>query len=250
MTRRAKPTPKPKPAPKRRGRPPKAAVPGSTPNRSGLKPPAAAAPATSAEALRAQLATIRTRAAAGARLNNHEARILRDAWLLEESAHLWPSAEAAAADLGVSPNTFRGYAAARPDGTAGCPGIEPHSAIPKAPVLAWLLKNAHHQGGTPPATQQTIEDVELSIKRAKDAKLWGTLTAEAEDRATQGVIETVDALRHTLLQTLPAQLAEDVRAAADLAAAADTARELIETALRGVRYHPPATVNQTTESPA
>lgn len=241
MTRRAKPTKATKPAPRKRGRPPKAAVPGSTPNGSELPP------ATSADALRAQLATIRTRAAAGARLNNHEARILRDAWLLEESAHLWPSAEAAAADLGVSPNTFRGYAAARPDGTPGCPGIEPHSAIPKAPVLAWLLKNAHHQGGTPPATQQTIEAVELSIKQAKDAKLWGTLIAEAEDRATQGVIETIDALRHTLLQTLPEQLAEDLRAAADQAAAADTARELIETALRGVRYHPPAAVNQTPE---
>jgi hypothetical protein len=158
--------------------------------------------------------------------------------------HLWPSAEAAAADLGVSPNTFRGYAAARPDGTPGAPGIEGHSPIPKAPVLRWLLTNAHHQGGTAPATQATIEAVELSIKQAKDAKLWGALIAEAEDRATQGVIETVDTLRHQLLQTLPAQLADQVRAAVDLAAGEDTARELLEGALRGVRYQPPATVNQ------
>jgi len=245
MTRRAKPQPKPKPAPKRRGRPPKAPRPGSTSNGSGL-----AVPSTSAEALRAQLATIRQRAAAGARLNNHEARILRDAWLLEESAHIWPSAEAAAADLGVSPNTFRGYAAPRADGTPGAPGIEAHSPIPKAPVLAWLLKNAHHQGGTAPATQQTIEAVELSIKQAKDAKLWGSLTAEAEDRATQGVIETVDALRQRLTQTLPAQLANDLRDAVDLAAAEDTARELIEKALRETTYQPPAAANQNTEGNA
>jgi uncharacterized protein (DUF2384 family) len=242
MTRR-KPTRPAKPAKpsRRRGRPPKAPKAPTTPNGSEL--PAA----TTAEAMRAQLAAVQARAAAGARLNNHEMRVLRDAWLHDMAVHLWPSAEAAAADLGVSPNTFRGYGAARPDGTPGCPGIESHSPIPKAPVLRWLLANAHHQGGTPPATQATIEAVELSIKQAKDAKLWGSLTAEAEDRATQGVIEVAETLRHQLTQSLPAQLADQVRAAVDLAAGEDTARELIEGALRGLHYHPPATVNQTTE---
>ena len=244
MTRR-KPTRPAKPAKpaRRRGRPPKAPKAPTTPNGSEL--PAA----TTAEAMRAQLAAVQARAAAGARLNNHEMRILRDAWLHEMAMHLWPSAEAAAADLGVSPNTFRGYGAARPDGTPGAPGIEGHSPIPKAPVLRWLLTNAHHQGGTSPATQATIEAVELSIKQAKDAKLWGALIAEAEDRATQGVIDTVDTLRHQLLQTLPAQLADQVRAAVDLAAGEDTARELLESTLRDIRYQPPAAVNQTTEGP-
>ena len=76
---------------------------------------------------------------------------------------------------------------------------------------------------------------------------FATLTAEAEDRATQGVIETVDALRQRLTQTLPAQLANDLRDAVDLAAAEDTARELIEKALRDTTYQPPAAANQSPE---
>jgi hypothetical protein len=109
-------------------------------------------------------------------------------------------------------------------------------------VLAWLLKHTATRGGTSLPTQESIEAVELSIKQAKEAKLWGTLVAEAEDRAQQGLIEVLDALRHQLLHQLPAQLADQARTAADRAAAEDAARELIETALRGIRYQPPASV--------
>jgi glycerol kinase len=55
----------------------------------------------------AELERVKARSAAGHRLANHEARVLRDAWLLDAAKHLWPSAEACAADLGDSLKSLR-----------------------------------------------------------------------------------------------------------------------------------------------
>lgn len=207
------------------GRPRKAAIPRAA------SPPPVAASAT--DLLAAELERVKARSAAGHRLANHEARTLRTAWLLEQSRHLWPNADAAAADLGVSVSTVRGYA------DQGCPDIHPHDPIPKAPVLMWLLRRAHEAGGSEHATAASIEAVELSIKRAKESRLWGTLVAEAEDRATQGVIESQSQLRSVLLGQLPGQLAAAARSATDADDAARQILDLIEQTIRNHPYAPP-----------
>lgn len=214
--------------PRKAGRPKKPAVPGSGDD----KPAAEISVAT---AVAAELARVKARVANGDRLANHESRVLRDAWLIDNRTHIWESTDAAAADLGVSPGTLRGYA------DDGCPGIEAHSAIPKAPVLSWLLKRAHERGGAAPATKASIEEVDLQIARAKAAKLWGSLTAEAEDRATQGVIQSQGALRHHLLNVAPEQLVDAVKLAPDRGAAIEAATALIDQALRNHPYQAPST---------
>jgi len=125
----------------KRGRPKKPVVPRH-------QPAAADSPATTATAMAGQLAAIQAKASQGKHLANHESRLLRDAWLQDMREHLWPSLEAAAADLGISPSTLRNHA------EAGCPSIEPHSPIPKAPVLRWLLQRAHDHGGAPTANKR------------------------------------------------------------------------------------------------
>lgn len=188
-------------------------------------------PISTTDALSAQLTAIRAKASAGARLANHESRILRDAWLLDMATHLWPNLESCAADLGVSPSTVRGYA------DAGCPGLEPHSPIPKAPVLAWLLKRAHERGGATHANKESIEDVDLRIKSAKAAKMESALIAEAEDLATQGVIERMAQLRHHLLHVVPGALVECIHANPDRQAAEDAFSRLIDQALATASHH-------------
>ncbi len=212
--------------PKRpRGRPPKAVVPNPD------KPKGT--PATTDEALAAQLVAIKAKAAAGKPLQNHEARLLRDAWLIEQAAQdvLWSGAEAAAAELGISVGTVRGF------GDRGCPGIEPHSPIPKLPVYRWLLTNAHQRGGTPPATSEGIEAAELRIKLAKAAKLEGTLAAEAEDRARQALIQVVAATRHHLLYQLPGTIVEAIEALPDRHGREDCIRRLIVESLQQAQLH-------------
>lgn len=227
MTRR--PADKPKRAVKvpevpkataKRGRPRKPAKPPAS--------PAVAAPTTMSvsDCMLAELDAVKAKAALGRPLANHESRLLRDAWLMDQALHLWANLEACAADLQVSPSTVRGYA------TDGCPGLEPHSPIPKAPVLAWLLRRAHDRGGEQHATKQTIEEAELRIRLAKAAKLEQSLIAEAEDRARQAVLTLMSELRHALLQTLPSEVATAARAAADQDAATAVTLAAIERAMR------------------
>ncbi len=169
----------------------------------------------------------RDRLAKGKTLANHHARALRDAWLMEESLHLWPSLAAAAADCKVSTSTLRSF------GEQGCPGIEPHSPIPKAPVLLWLLENAHGRGGDRGATKDSLEQVELQWRQAKLAKMNDALSAEAEDRARQGVLTVMGAVRHHLRHSLPGALFDVVAAAKDDRSAAELAiADLIENELR------------------
>jgi hypothetical protein len=173
-----------------------------------------------------QVEQAKARAAAGQRLANHESRALRDAWLLDQAKHIWPSMEAAAADLGVSLTTVRGYA------EEGCPNLIPHSPIPKAGVLTWLLQRAHTRGGQPHANKDSIEAAELRIKVAKAEQLERRLVAEAEDRASQAVLDTLVELRERLLRELPGQLAAEARNAADLAAAEELLIAHLTDALR------------------
>jgi len=185
-----------------------------------------------------QVEQAKARAAAGQRLANHESRALRDAWLLDQAKHIWPSMEAAAADLGVSLTTVRGYA------DEGCPDLVPHSPIPKAPVLTWLLQRAHQRGGQPHANKDSIEAAELRIKIAKAEQLERRLVAEAEDRAAQAVLDTLVELRERLLRELPGKLAADARAAADVAAAEETLIDQLTDALRDR----PLSISTTTET--
>ncbi len=190
-----KPTSPAEPKPKaKRGRPAKA------PKTDTLTAPASVISTT--DAIAKQLEAIKAKAAAGKTLANHEQRILRDAWLLDLAQYLWPSSAMAAADLGVSIGTFRGYK------DKGCPGIEDHSPIPKHLVLAWLLRTAHERGGDAPTTANDIEAVELRLKLIKASKAEGELISEAEDRATQGVIRVMGQLRTHLQNALPGLLYE------------------------------------------
>ena len=188
--------------------------------------PGHSAPAPSlAEAHAAELARVKARAAAGERLANHESRLLRDAWLADMAVHIWPNLEAASADLGVSPGTVRNWA------QEGCPGIEAHSPVPKAPVLSWLLKRAHERGGQAPATRESIEEVELRLKRSKADAAEKRLVAEGQDTARAAAIHFASQLRHHLVEQLPGTIAEACRAAGDDSAATDAARDRIEQAL-------------------
>lgn len=210
----------PPPTPTKRGRRPKAVIPKIT------------AESSAREAQTALVLEAKQRMAAGRTLPNHLARALRDAWLLEDSVHIWPNLAAAAADCKVSVTTFRSFA------DQGCP-IEPHSPIAKAPVLAWLLDNAHQRGGDRGATTDTLEALEVQWRQAKLAKLNDHLIAEAEDRAHQGVLRTMGGVRHHLKHSLPGALFDVVAAAQGDRTAAETAiADLIENELR--RLEPPA----------
>lgn len=181
---------------------------------------------TSDAAMAAVVADARQRQAAGKPLQNFHVRALRDAWLFDQQLHIWPSSAIAAADLGVSLSTFRGYA------DEGCPAIQPHEAIPKAPVYAWLLRRAHKQGGEVHKNRESIEDVEYRIKAVKAAAAEKTLIAEAEDRATQALLTVMGEVRESLLKDLPAQVADAARQAVDHATATEAVLELLVTALR------------------
>lgn len=183
-------------------------------------------PVSLSELMLQQVQHAKARAAAGQRLANHESRALRDAWLMDMAAHLWPSLEVCAADLGVSASTVRGYV------DEGCPAIEPHSPIPKAPVLTWLLQRAHQRGGQQVANKASLEEVELRLKLAKAEQVERRLVAEAEDRASQAVLDTLVEVREQLLRELPRRLAEECRAAVDLAAAEDLILAQLTDALR------------------
>lgn len=251
MTRRASRTPaKQAPAKRGRGRPPKAVVPRdtATPNGSELTDGKAADQAldqvTTDQALDRQLAVIRKRADSGARLANHEMRLLKETWLREQSLHIWPSLEAAAADLGMSPSSLRAFK------DQGCPGIEPHSPVPKAPVLQWLLKRAHERGGERFANSQVAEEADARWKLARAAEKEGSLVAQAEDRAQQGLLAACTALRARLLHVVPAAAYETARTEPDRAAAESRIAALIENALSdGVRVAP-ATTTVTEGTPA
>lgn len=200
-------------------------------------PAAAPTPADIDQAIKRELAAALQRSRDGHRLANHETRLLRDAWLHDQSMHLWPNLAAAAADLSISPSSLRAH------GEAGCPGIEPHSPIPKAPVLAWLLKQAHTRGGDQGPTTATVEEMQLRLLSAKvdsHERRARELVQIAEDRATQGVIRAMSQLRAHLTTALPARLREAIQTEPDRAAAEATIASLIEQALRDhTRIDPP-----------
>ena len=212
------------------GRPRKAAVPKDAPEPAKKSP---AKPTTAGEALQTLAEEGKARQAAGKSLQNHHVRALRDAWLYDMAQYVWTSADVAAADLGVSPATFRGYA------DQGCPGIEPHSPIPKAPVLRWLLQHAHERGGDRAANRDSIEQVDLRLKLAKAEREERALIAQAEDRANQGIVLLMAELREVLLRDLPGQLAADVRDATDHTHAEEIILRRLTDALRDRRIAPP-----------
>ncbi len=222
------------PAKTGRGRPRRPVVPRAA------KPPAAAI--SIADVHDKLLEDAKARAAAGKPLQNHHVRILRDAWLSEMSLHIWPSLEACAADLAISPTTVRSMA------KEGCPGLEPHSPIPKAPVLTWLLRRAHERGGGKHVDGHSLEEVEFRIKNAKASKMERTLIAEAEDLAAQGVITTMTNLRHHLLHSLPAHIFAAVDQATDQVSAEDAISRLVAASLQS--FAPKATAAAIAAPPA
>lgn len=219
------------PAKRGRGRPPKAPK----------APTAPAIPSTADATGWLGLAgdAIRARLAAGKALAHHDAKLLREATWAAKHADYWPGVDEAAADLGMSPNTVRGYA------EQGCPGIEAHMPVHRASVLGWLLKNAHASGGQAPATRQTIEDVELRIKSAKADQLEKRLLAEAEDNARQGVLQACADTQQGLLERVPRAVAAGVPfaspAACEEAVRAAITSELAALAAEPIRHTTPET---------
>lgn len=182
----------------------------------------------------AVVAEARDRVAKGRPLQNHHSRALRDAWLLEESLHLWPNLAAAAADCKVSVTYMRDL------GAQGCPGINPHSPIPKAPVLLFLLEQAHTRGGYRGPTTDDERQLDMDYRRTKLAKLNNSLVLDAEDRAHQGVLKTMGTVRHYLKHGLPGALFDTVAACKGDRAAAETAiADLIDIELRRMEPQPP-----------
>lgn len=183
------------------------------------------------EAMQRELAAAMAKSTKGQRLANHEMRLLRDAWLHDQALHLWPTLVAAAADLSISPATLRSFA------DQGCPGVEPHSPIPKAPVLAWLLKRAHERGGDRGATSETVEELDRKLKQAKldtTERRVREIRQEAIDAARSGVQRAMAAVRHRLTATLPPHLVSTVRDEPDRQAAEHAIATLIESALREI----------------
>ena len=214
----AKPARKPARKPVRKpGRPPRPVLPKGAPND--------AEPKTTDQVLADQLALIQTRSSRGDRLANHEVRILRDAWLHDQALHLWPNLEAAAADLGVSPSSMRAYK------DQGCPALEPHSPIPKSPVLGWLLKRAHERGADRFATSDVAEEADARWKLARAAEKEKSLIAQAEDRAQQGLLAACTVLRTRLTQQIPAAICDAITGEPDRAAAESRVAGLIENAI-------------------
>jgi hypothetical protein len=182
----------------------------------------------------AVVAEARARVAAGRTLQNHHNRALRDAWLLEESLHLWPNLAAAAADCKVSTSTLRSF------GEQGCPGITPHSPIPKAPVLLWLLEQAHTRGGDRGPTSEDERQLDMAYRRSKLAKLNNELVFDAEDRAHAGIIKSMSRVRHHLKHALPGALFDLIVAAkGDRVAAEQAIADRIESDLRRLEPQPP-----------
>jgi hypothetical protein len=237
-------TPAKPPTKRGRGRPPKRVVPhdDQTPNGSDSAEPT---DVTTAQAIDRQLAVVRQRADSGARLANHEMRLLKETWLHEMSLHIWPSLDAAAADLGMSPSSLRAFK------DQGCPGIEPHSPIPKSPVLAWLLKRAHERGGERFANTHVAEEADARWKLARAAEKERTLVAQAEDLAQQGLLTACTALRSRLLHALPAAIYETARTEPDRTAAESRIAALIENAISdGARIAPVETTPASEGTPA
>ena len=226
MTRRpAKPAKAPA-AKRKPGRPKKPAVPKSAP-----------VDYTPATAMQEDLKRVLARHHAGQRLANHEARVLRDAWLLDQNKYLWPSIDACAAELSVSANTVRSYA------EQGCPDLVGHSPIPKASVLAWLLKRSHERGGERFANTDLAEEADARWKMTRALREEGRLLAEAEDQAQRGLLDACAALRARLTQHTPGAIYDAVTTATYRLTAEALVTELIETALRdGAQLAPtPAT---------
>lgn len=214
----------------KRGRPPKRVLPTGEP---AAAPPPAVDPGTDG-AIAAQLVLVRQRAATGARLAHHELRLLSTAWLHDQSLHIWPTLEAAAADLGVSPSSLRGYR------DQGCPAIEPHQPIPKAPVLHWLLKRAHDRGGERFANKDLGDEADARYKLARAVEKEKSLITTAEDLAQQGLLAACIALRSRLTQALPGQLWDAAHDEADRTAGESRLAALIENAITdGARITPP-----------
>ena len=181
---------------------------------------------------KAVVAEARERVAKGRTLQNHHSRALRDSWLLEDSVYLWPNLAAAAADCKVSATQMRNF------GEQGCPGINPHSPIPKAPVLLWLLEKSYERGGDRGPTTDDERQLDMDYRRSKLAKLNSSLVFDAEDRAHAGVLKTMGTVRHYLKHGLPGAIFDTVAAAkGDRASAESAIADLIERELR--RLEPP-----------
>lgn len=164
---------------------------------------------------------IRARLAAGKALPHHEAKLLREVAWAAKHADYWPDLKTAAGDLGVSESTMRSWV------DQGCAGIEPHMPVHRASVLAWLLKHAAERGANPPATKQTAEDADARWKLARAAKVEGALIAEAEDRATQGVLAAVSEARAGLVERVPSSVAS-AHPYADASSLAEAIRAAID----------------------
>jgi hypothetical protein len=177
-------------------------------------------------------ASIQAKIASGKGVAHHEAKALREAVWLGKHQDYWPNVDTAAADLGVSANTVRGWV------EQGCPGIEAHLPVHRASVLGWLYQTAATRGGTAPANAATIEDIELRIKTAKLDQLERSTLTAAIDAANKGLLSAVAALRGRLDDAFVAAAIAAVREAGDLTAAGERLRTLIASELTAAASNP------------
>jgi hypothetical protein len=173
-------------------------------------PPQPAAPIE----LYRQLAAVGARKLAdGLSPTREELRAMRELALIDAAPVAWPDRPAAAAELAVSPKQLEKHIA------AGCP-VPPHSAIPKVPVLLWLLDLYRTQGAD--QASSAMEDDPTWIKAQEDARwrrlkndrLEQTMVAEAEATAAETIATVCRELKHALLFAAPQQIIDTLRSTA------------------------------------
>jgi len=145
----------------------------------------------------------------------------REAALLRLADHLWPSVEAAAAELGASSASVRNWCAEA--------GIEHQRiAIPRAALYRWLyrreLERRTRQGG----------DLDAELKELRVARERRTLQAEATARAHLAADLVADYLRDALLTRGPTELVDLARRHSDQRAAEDAVETWLASTLRRV----------------
>jgi len=148
-------------------------------------------------------------------------REVREAALLRLADHLWPSVDAAAAELGASPASIRNWCAEA--------GLESaRVAIAKGALYRHLyrreLERRRAQGG----------DLDAQLKELRVARERRTLEAEATARAQLAADLVADYLRDALLTRGPTELVDIVRRHAEQRPAEDAVELWLTATLRRV----------------
>lgn len=180
----------------------------------------------------------------GGRLSAWQQKILRECAFYELRDHVWPDRHACAADL----KQHTGWTYNALD-KAGCPWGDGHRPVPIVPVLRWAVARLALQAAqAKAAVRETAAQAKLE-READEARLR-RLKAQAEreehaaaaerdrfrnealDEANRGLTETCLALRATLTERLPADLAEQLQGK-DAATIEQLIRTAVTAALEG-----------------